>query len=349
MSPPTLHVHYLSGTGNTRRCAAWIAEEAAQAGHPVELAPLEAGPPSALGPLVVALPTHGFTAPWAVIKWAAQLPRTQGVPAWVLCTRAGVTWFGKHPPGASCSAPFVTSALLAARGYRPRGALTVNMPSNWMSAHPPQSVQNTQAVISNSEPLVRDFARTILGGGRRWLTANLLYEAINGLFLAPVSMLYLCFGRVFLGKLFMSNHRCDGCALCAKSCPVGALQMRGGRPFWTWSCESCMRCMAFCPKGAIDASQGWGLALTLVTALPLLLLLLPTLLSTTARITLAILAFIAWNYVAVILGYAIFARLIQRPGWNRLAWWGALWRGFRRYREPDTRLAQLRRPESLEP
>jgi ferredoxin len=346
----TLHAHFLSGTGNSRRCCAWIAEAATGAGRTVEFAPIEAGPPSASGPLLVALPTHGFTAPWAMIKWLVQLPRGEGAPSWVLCTRAGIKVGPFHPPGAACSAPFVAAVLLALRGYRVRGAMSVNMPSNWMSFHPPQSEPSTQAVVDHARPRVLSFAERLLAGRRTWLTLNLLYEATLGLALAPISAVYLAMGRIFLGKLFMANPRCTGCGLCAEACPVGAIAMKGERPYWTWRCESCMRCMAFCPHQAIDCSHIWALVATALTLLPAALFFLaPQLFPTPLLWALGIGAFIAWNYVGMFAGYALFARLILRPRWNRLAWWGALWRRFRRYREPGTRLAQLRTPTQLEP
>lgn len=338
-----LAVHYLSGTGNSRRCAAWFAEEATTAGREVTLAPIEAGPPMGSGPLMVALPTHGFTVPWAMMKWLAQVPRSPGDPAWVLCTRAGIKTGPWHPPGAGCSAPFVAAALLAARGYRVRGAMSVNMPSNWMSFHPPQAERSTRAVVEHAEPIVRRFARAMLAGKRRWLSLNLLYELTLGLALAPVSAVYLAMGRIFLGKLFMANPKCNGCGLCAQSCPVGAIEMKGERPYWTWHCESCMRCMAFCPHGGIDCSHGWALAATALTMLPALLFFVaPWLFPTPLAWALGIAAFIAWNYVGMFAGYALFARLILRPSWNRAAWRTALWRRFRRYREPDTKLRDLR-------
>jgi ferredoxin len=346
--PEKLAIHVLSGTGNTRRCASWIAEAAVERGRAVTLAPMEAGPPEPDTPLVVAMPTHGFTVPWAMIKWLAQLPPARGAPAWVLCTRAGVKVGPFHPPGASSSAPFLAALLLTLRGYRVRGAMSVNMPSNWMTAHPPQREPTTQAIVDRSRPIVQRFAQRLLDGKRHWLSLNLLYEAVLGLCLAPVSAIYLPMGRIFLGKLFMANPRCTGCGLCAQACPVGALEMKRDRPYWTWHCESCMRCIAFCPHSAIDCSHLWALLATVVTSVPALLFFLaPWLFPTPLVWALGITAFIVWNYAAMFAGYALFARLILRPGWNRVAWWGALWRRFRRYREPGTRLATLRRSERL--
>jgi Pyruvate/2-oxoacid:ferredoxin oxidoreductase delta subunit len=169
-----------------------------------------------------------------------------------------------------------------------------------------------------------------------------------GAMLAPLSAGYLAAGRMFLGKLFMANHRCNGCGLCAKACPVGALEMKGERPYWTWHCESCMRCMAFCPHQAIDCSHLWALTATVLTALPALIFFLaPWLFPTTLAWVLGITAFVVWNYAAMFAAYALFAKLILHPRWNRVAWWGALWRRFRRYQEPGTKLKDLRRTDEV--
>ena len=49
------------------------------------------------------------------------------------------------------------------------------------------------------------------------------------------------------------NEGCIGCGLCAKRCPMAAIEMRDGLPVWTKpECVACLRCLHCCPKFAIS-------------------------------------------------------------------------------------------------
>ncbi|MGI6230250.1 MAG: EFR1 family ferrodoxin [Tractidigestivibacter sp.] len=46
---------------------------------------------------------------------------------------------------------------------------------------------------------------------------------------------------------------CIGCGLCARRCPIHAIEMRDDRPVWTKEkCAMCLRCLHNCPKFAIQ-------------------------------------------------------------------------------------------------
>ena len=52
---------------------------------------------------------------------------------------------------------------------------------------------------------------------------------------------------------FHVENTCIGCGLCARKCPVQAIEMQNGRPVWVKDkCAMCLGCLHRCPKFAIQ-------------------------------------------------------------------------------------------------
>jgi len=349
-------IYFLSGTGNSFRIATCIGKTAKAKGIyskvlSVDHAPSEKemkNPKSSLLGLV--FPTHGFTAPWHMIKFAFCLPQGNKAHAFCATTRAGLKFGKVFLPGISGTAPFIIALILFIKGYRVVGTVSIDMPSNWYSLHPIQREKNLRAIISRGKRKAEMFLIKIINGLNVWATLNNLYEIIWGLLLLPVSLGYLLFGRFFLAKLFFANTNCDGCGICADHCLFGAISMRGKqnpRPFWKYNCESCMRCAAFCPKNAIEAGHSWAIILYYVSVIPISIYLfswldnyMPGIWRFEGGLTGEVLS-ILYFYPSIFLSYFIFNFLIQIPLVNKIFTYTTFTHFWGRYREPDTKLKQI--------
>lgn len=275
MNIQTMTVYYLTGTGNSFRVACWMTEQAETCGIGARTIAMEAsrtegelkaGAEHLLG---LVFPVHGFTAPWYVIRFVLSLPRREKVRAFVAVPR-GATKFGcsRVFPGMEGTSGYLIALILVLKGYTVQGVTGLDMPSNWMSLHCSLSQANVKAVLSKAKMQTEQFLKEILWGNSYFNGISCL---LAGVFLAPLSVLYLVLGRFYLSKLFFASNACTGCGVCVQNCPIGAVVMRGckkPRPYWTFSCESCMRCMGYCPEKAVEAGHSLGAIFYFITTIP---------------------------------------------------------------------------------
>lgn len=349
-------IYYLSGTGNTYRVATWADEELKGQNIRVRLAPFEkAIPATEIIPgektlLGLFLPTHGFTAPWMMIKFALKLPKGKGAHAIVSATRGG-TKFGKIIlPGFEGTAAYLLGLILKIKGYKIRGVIGVDMPLNWTVLVPGFKEKNARDIGALQEPKIKAFMEVIVNGGTQfgfWTFVSLFL----GLLILPFSLGYLLIARFFLSKLFFSTNACNSCGICAAKCPANAIQMRGKsspRPYWTFKCESCMRCMNFCPQNAIEASYLLAIGLIYLASIPVGSLIiawgskfipfLEGVIGTPIRVL------IQYSYMlsSFVLVYFIFYHLTKIRFLNTFFTKGTLTHYYRRYRQPGMELKDLK-------
>lgn len=347
----TLHV--MSGTGNTLRVAGWTTEAIKAHGVPVDVHRVEEGPaptPDDFGEdrlVGLLLPTHAFTAAWPMIRVACRLPRGRGTHAFVAITRAGSKLGPLFFPGLEGTGGYLLWLVLTLKGYRVRGVLGIDMPSNWIAFHPGFSAPAAAGIIARAKPKVDRYVRQLLAGQRRfggWLFLLL------GLILLPVSVAYLLAGRFFLAKTFFANNRCTGCGRCAEKCPFGAIRLRGRkrrRPYWTIWCESCMRCMAYCPERAIEAGHSWAVLLYFAATVPVAMWLFNGLdpwvpwLASLDHPAMRLLIQYVYFLAALVVAYFVFSLLIRIRPINALFTYTTLTCLYRRYHEPETEAGDL--------
>jgi Pyruvate/2-oxoacid:ferredoxin oxidoreductase delta subunit len=261
-----LLICYFSGTGNALTAARWIAASAQQRGIPTRVYSIEdqdrvalpvPGEKTLLG---ICFPTHGFSAPWLVLRFIVRLPRRSGAGVFLLNTRAGAMIAGVPVPGLSGIATWLLMLLFALKGMRTRGVLPLDMPHSWTALCPPNTRKSVPKLIGRCRRRVDEFSSRLLAGGRCYSRSIWLTLPID-LALLPGAVAYMLVGRFVVPKTVFASVACNTCRLCEEQCPTRSIRIVSGRPFWSATCENCGRCMNLCPKRSIQSWLGRALLL----------------------------------------------------------------------------------------
>ena len=189
-------IYYLSGTGNTYRVAKWAGEGLEQQKIKTQIAPFEKADPKTeiihgektlLG---LFLPTHGFTAPWMMIRFALKLSKGKGTHAFVSATRGG-TKFGKiHLPGFEGTAAYLLALILKIKGYKVRGVIGIDMPLNWTVVIPGFKEKSACSISRFNSSRILASVKSILDGDKKFGTWTYV-SLFLGILILPFSLGYL--------------------------------------------------------------------------------------------------------------------------------------------------------------
>lgn len=138
--------------------------------------------------------------------------------------------------------------LLRRKGWRARGAWSVQMPNNYvlLPGFDVDSAAVRDAKLSACDECIKAVARGIrcganvddvVRGSLPWLKSKVLYPLFVRMLMSP--------------KPFHSTDSCIGCGKCAAACPARNIVMDGRRPVWGRDCTMCLGCYHICPKHAV--------------------------------------------------------------------------------------------------
>lgn len=228
-------IYYFSATGNCKyvaqRLASALGERTCSILAP-EAAHCALAPGERLG---FVCPTYAWGLPSVAEEFLARFTFT-GTSA------APVFWVSTYGTTPGNSGYFANRLLRGAIG----AFYSVKMPDTWT---PIFDLSDPAKVAAKNEAAEREIDEVIASLLRGETPRRMRRQ--TPLLTVPVHA--QMYSRMRQTKNFTVDESCIGCGLCAKKCPVQAIELQNGRPLWVKeSCTMCLGCLHRCPKFAIQ-------------------------------------------------------------------------------------------------
>jgi Pyruvate/2-oxoacid:ferredoxin oxidoreductase delta subunit len=183
-----------------------------------------------------------------MLKYICRLPNSQKVNAAVISTNGKIST--RIRDGYQGWALHQARLYLKFKNYEVFFSDTLDYPHNITVVIPPRKQKANQNIIAKASERIALIAGKIAKGEkfhRPFFWPNIIWSI-------PFGILYSIIGRRFIGKMLVVDSKCNSCKLCAKQCPVKAIDDSHSRIRWRLNCEGCLRCFNSCPKHAIQVS-----------------------------------------------------------------------------------------------
>ena len=267
-----IEIYYFSGTGNCLAVARAIAESTGSVA--VSIPDVMGGSrvsthADTIGLVFPAYLAPLYGVPLVVDAFIRKLADMDSKYLFAVCTCGGYEIVNAVPTLKNLA------KLIRSLGGRLSAEYSIRLPMNNLSYdHIPVPIEkNSEIIIGNSYATIADISNRISTKrpGRRHFLRSLfnflmipMHARLSKSCLASLKQLAkepvdcdLGFRELIplTDRSIRVDGNCNGCAICAKVCPVHNIQIVYNKPAWQHHCEMCFACDEWCPRNAI---WHWG-------------------------------------------------------------------------------------------
>jgi len=144
-----------------------------------------------------------------------------------------------------CSGSVVNDHM-AGKGFPLEARFSIKMPDSWTPLFDLSDEARVKRINEAAEPLIDDAVRKLKARDRGDFMKMKLPGFVGRIY-------YRKYDKQRTTDHFHLEDSCAGCGLCARKCPVDAIEMKDGKPIWIKEkCLACLGCLHRCPTFSIQ-------------------------------------------------------------------------------------------------